>query len=68
MDYLLWFDDSTAPVADRVARAARFYESKYQRRPTRCLLPKGEPTTGGTGLICVEDPLVLPSHIWIGAE
>ena len=56
MDYLLWFDDSNAPAADRIARA------------TRCLLPKEEAGPGPTGLTCARDPLVLPSHIWIGSE
>lgn len=68
MDYMLWYDGSTAPVADRVSRAATFYEEKYGRRPTRCLVPKGTDATGLTGLTCVEDQYVLPNHLMIGGD
>lgn len=65
MEWMLWYQDSTVPLAERVQRAARYYQAKYGKPPTRCLVPKGEDMTGAIGLTCAEDPYVLPGHLML---
>jgi hypothetical protein len=67
MDYMLWWDGSEKPLAERVSRAAQFYEAKYGRKPTTCLLPMSEETPGSVGGIsCKHQPNVLDCHLMMG--
>lgn len=67
MDHLLWYVGDADP-SQQLLIACRRYEERTGRKATRVLVPKGSPTAGVTGLTFAEDPLVLPGHIWIGAE
>ena len=70
MTTMLWFCDDKKPLEERIERAAAFYQTKYGRRPTHCLVPSGEteiPTVAGP--ISVESrPGVLPNHMHIGGD
>jgi hypothetical protein len=63
--WMMWHDDTNAPTADRIARAATYFEKKHGHKPTRCRLPKGEKATGVTGVTCSEDQYVLPGHLML---
>jgi hypothetical protein len=67
MDYMMWYSGENVPVADRIARAATFYEGKHGRKPTLCLIPKSEGTVGPVdGISCRAESFVLPAHLWLG--
>jgi hypothetical protein len=66
---LLWFDDSKQELVDKIAQAARRYEQKTGRRPSRCYVHPGE--LGGEsitvdGVQVAEMSTVLKHHFWIG--
>lgn len=64
---MLWFDNSGKPLAERVSRAASYYQAKYGKTPTTCLLPMSEEIPGSVGGICCErQPNVLQCHMMIG--
>jgi hypothetical protein len=71
---MLWLDDSAAPIADKVRKAAAFFESKYGKKATRCRINS---TTAGPGFASptevdgvkvVIDGRILTSHLWIGTD
>ena len=71
---LLWFDDNKKrTLAEKVERAAAYYEQKYNATPTVCYVNSLDED--------IEDvkfkensvelrtaPTVLPNHFWIGVE
>lgn len=67
---MLWFDDTPGrPLAEKIARAAQYYEAKYGRAPDTCYINQAaqEPTSvslPGIGIRAV--PYILPHHLWIG--
>lgn len=68
---MLWFDDSSNSLADKVARALAHYENKYGRKATLCLvhpetLNGGEEIVGGVEMRSARS--VMPHHYWIGVE
>jgi hypothetical protein len=68
--WMLWYSGVDTPLADRVSRAAAYYQTKYGERPTLCLLSKDEPVIPGTvgGILCRGDDKVDVGHLLMGAE
>lgn len=72
---MLWFDNSQAPLAEKVAKAAAYFLKKYGRSPDLCLVHPSmsdkrayiEGTNGGRINIRPYRP-ILPGHLWIGVE
>jgi hypothetical protein len=72
---MLWLlEDGKAPIEEKIARAAAFYEAKYGKKATRCKLnPRslraGEsfPVAVGETKVLV-DIRVLVGHVTIGAD
>ncbi len=68
---MLWFDDGSKPLQEKVEQAAAFYEDKFGNKPTHCLV---HPSTlnGGEGLVgsvmVRKARNVMPNHYWIGVE
>lgn len=69
---LLWFDDNKSrSLAEKVARAAAYYQQKYAIAPTLCYV---HPSTlngaefKANGVEVRAAPTVLPNHFWIGVE
>jgi hypothetical protein len=70
---MLWFDaDGTVTVADKIARAAAYYQAKYGRQPNVCFLhPRtlGESHPAGIGRMDIQTSIsVLPDHYWLGVR
>jgi len=70
---MLWFDNSNTTLAQKIQKAAAYYEKKYGRKPDLCLVHPSMflPDTGvGEGMSLTVRPYrpVLPGHIWIGIE
>lgn len=70
---MLWHDDGKQPLADKVQRAAAYYQRKYGQAATAChvhpsmLPPDGAAVT--VGLIRVRpNHTVLKHHLWLGVE
>jgi hypothetical protein len=68
---MLWFDNSSRSLGDKVSRAVAYYTQKYGRAPTMCLvnpatLDGGEGTVAGVQLRQARS--VLPDHFWIGVD
>lgn len=69
MLYMLWFSDEKTPLAARLTRVVRYFESKYGKTPTTCLLPMSEETPGNVGGISCECKAnVLEGHMMVGGE
>lgn len=68
---MLWFDDSQLSLDEKISRAVAFYDEKYGRTPTLCLV---HPTTlnGGEGKVSGvqirQARTVMPDHFWIGVD
>lgn len=67
---MLWFDDSSKPVNEKVRQAVQYYAAKYGRTPTHCLV---NPET--TSLVEEVDNIqvvaaatVMPDHFWVGFD
>ena len=69
---MLWYDDDKhRPLAEKVQRAAAFYQAKYGRAPTVCHVNPKMVTGGATVVAGVKlrvDRTVLVDHFWIGVE
>jgi len=67
---MLWFDDDgKRALADKVTRAAEYYQKKYGRSPTMCYvhptaLPSDLESAGGVRLRSAST--VLVNHLWLG--
>ncbi|NIN67994.1 MAG: hypothetical protein GTO63_25460 [Anaerolineae bacterium] len=68
---MLWFDDSSRPIKDKVRRAVDFYKQKYGRKPTVCLV-NPQTLNGGEGSVAGvqirRGANVMLDHFWIGVE
>lgn len=69
---LLWFDNSKSSLADKVRKAAAYYQKKYNRPAELCLV---HPSMVVAGINLTVDGItvrpyrpVLPGHMWIGIE
>jgi hypothetical protein len=66
---MLWFDNSSRSIKEKVQEAADYYLAKYGQAPTLCFV---NPTTlaGKTdpsnGVEVREAATVMPNHFWIG--
>ncbi len=68
---MLWYDDSSRSLKEKVQRAVEFYTQKYGRSPTLCLVnPAG--LNGGerenTAVPIRAARSVMPNHLWIGVD
>ncbi len=68
---MLWFDDSQLTTAEKISRAVTFYDEKYGRMPTLCLvhpdtLNGGEEIMAGVEIRQARS--VMPDHFWIGVD
>jgi hypothetical protein len=68
---MLWFDDSSRSLNDKITRAVTFYKDKYGSSPTHCLVHP-ETLNGGDGKLggveVREARLVMQNHFWIGID
>jgi len=69
---LLWFDDTTRDLAEKVLTAAQRYRQKFGAPPNLCLV---HPSTLSNGKVqkvgkvrVAPHRSVLPNHFWIGVE
>lgn len=67
---MLWFDDSTRTMDEKIKRAVAFYAEKYGRTPTLCMVnPTTAQADGIVGGIQVRPArTVLPHHFLVGIE
>ena len=69
MTGMLWFDNSKASLADKVTRAAEYYQNKYDKIPNCCCVHVNQaaqaPKTVGE-IAIVETRQVMPNHFLIG--
>ncbi len=70
---MLWFDNSSRPLAERVKPAADYYQKKYGTRPNVCfvhpsMMPEGNRLAGVEGIEMRRSRQVLPNHLWMGFE
>jgi len=66
---MLWFDDSPRPITEKVRRALSYYQQKYGREPTLCLVNPSTLPDGGTTLNGIEmrhSRSIMPNHFWLG--
>lgn len=68
---MLWLDDDKErPFAEKVQRAVEYYQDKYGRMATLCLVNSaalaGE--TAVAGVKVKGSATVLPYHFWLGQE
>jgi hypothetical protein len=68
---MLWFDNSSRSIKEKVTDAAAYYLEKYGQSPTLCFV---NPATlegkvaKSNGVEVREAPTVMPHHFWIGVE
>lgn len=68
---MLWFDDGPKPLPEKVSQAVAFYEDKFGRKPTHCLVnPKTLDGDEGivAGVEIRQARNVMPNHYWIGVD
>jgi hypothetical protein len=69
---MMWYDGGTDGLAQRVRRAAAYYQEKYGGTPNVCLVhPSGAAEGDPAGVEAIRvrpSPLVLPGHLWVGIE
>lgn len=66
---MLWLDDDRKrPFAEKVRRAAEYYENKYGRFPTTCMVHfDTSAKEKSVDKIAILPTLsVLPHHFWLG--
>lgn len=67
---MLWFDNSEQRELNaKIERAAQYYLSKYEQRPTLCfvhptMLLRGPATLEGIEVRASNS--ILPNHFWLG--
>jgi hypothetical protein len=69
---MMWYDGGRDGLAQRVHRAASYYQEKYGGRPNVCFVhPSGADDSGAGGVDAIRiqpSELVLPGHLWVGIE
>lgn len=68
---MLWFDDSSRPMNEKVERAVTFYRDKFGRQPNLCLVnPETCELKQGViaGVELRQARMVLPDHLWVGVD
>lgn len=68
---MLWFDNSTSTLAQKIQRAVDYYAKKYSRQPDMVLVHpsmlENQTLTFDSLTVRPYRP-VLPGHIWVGNE
>jgi hypothetical protein len=67
---MLWFDNSQAPLPEKVERACDYYKKKYGTVPDWCHV---HPTTEGApvkvnGIDVQTNHWIRPNHLWMGVK
>jgi hypothetical protein len=68
---MLWFDDSSRSLQEKVTSAAAYYAEKYEESPNLCAV---HPTMLPDGDMKVENievrgaTAVMPHHFWLGVD
>lgn len=74
---MLWYDDNPkVDLLNKIERAANYYQEKYGKHPTLCLVHPTMLTNAGQTDIGKDDtrlevrtaPFVRPNHFWIGLK
>jgi hypothetical protein len=69
---MLWFDNSSKTLEEKIEKAVSYYKGKYERKPDLCLvhpsMMKDKVTEEASGVKVRAFRPVLPGHIWIGIE
>jgi len=70
---MLWFDNSSQTLSQKVKEAAAYYLKKYRLKPNLCLVHPSaiEDTAWGkmdNGITIRPWRPILPGHLWIGVE
>ncbi|MGA9191172.1 MAG: hypothetical protein WBZ24_05540 [Anaerolineales bacterium] len=69
---MMWYDGGVDGLAQRVHRAATYYQEKYGGQPNVCYVhPSGAEEGGPAGVEAIRverSELVLPGHLWVGVE
>lgn len=68
---MLWLDDDgKRPLAEKVRRAAEYYENKYGTVPNYCMVNTSMTDDGLTvdSIEVAPTRLVLPHHFWLGIK
>lgn len=69
---MMWYDGGVDGLAQRVNRAATYYQEKYGGRPNVCYVhPSGAEEGNPAGVEAIRvrpSELVLPGHLWVGVE
>jgi hypothetical protein len=68
---MLWFDNSSSNLNDKVVKAADYYQDKYGQSPTHCVvnpetLNKDELKIGKIEVR--PSSTIRPNHLWIGVD
>ena len=66
MLYMNWFDESDAPLSDRVRKAMEYHAKKYGRVPNIVELPLNEGAVEGLGIAVQQYRNVLPNQMLLG--
>jgi hypothetical protein len=68
---MLWFDNSTRSLKEKVKDASVFYQEKYGHAPTLCFVHPatldGEEARSN-GVEVRKARTVMPNHFWIGVD
>lgn len=70
---MLWFDNSSINLTEKIQKAVDYYVKKYGRQPDLCLvhpsmLDSNQKQLEISKLTVRPFRPVLPGHIWIGIE
>lgn len=74
---MLWYDDNPKTgLINKIERAANYYEEKYGKQPTLCLVHPTMLTNSAQAAIGKDDTrlevrtahFVRPNHFWIGLK
>jgi hypothetical protein len=69
---LLWFDNSALSLAEKIARAAEYYQHKYEKKPELCLVHpdalNNQDLSTLEGITVRPWKSCLPHHLIIGIE
>lgn len=65
--YLLWYDDSKTPAAQKLENAREAYYLRFQRYPTVAMVNERDVTEREDMTVQVQT-YVRPNNIWVGVE
>ena len=68
---MLWFDNSSRSIKEKVKDAAEYYVEKYGQTPTLGFVNPATlagKTDRSNGVEVREAPTVMPDHFWIGVS